>query len=162
VDPSHFSNFAIRFAAGNGHDEVVELLLKDKRVDPSAQMNNALIEASKNGHDKVRTHRLLLITCKVVSLLVTDDRVDPLTQRCAALVEAVRYGREEVVEILLQKKPIAEIPEKDLPSVAPELHRALETARRTGHEVFADSLVSSGKIPQSIFELFEAQPKTSM
>lgn len=54
VDPSSFSNFAIRFAAENGHDGVVELLLRDSRVDPAAQMNSAIIEASRNGHSKVR------------------------------------------------------------------------------------------------------------
>lgn len=160
VDPSHFSNYAIRFAAENGHDAVVELLLKDSRVDPSAQKSNAIIEASKNGHHKVGCPFSAINLAKVVRLLVADDRVDPTAQHYAALVEAIKYGREEVIEILLSTKPLLEIPEKDLCSMAQDLHRSLETARRIGHDIFVESLISSGKIPQSIFELVE--PNNSM
>jgi hypothetical protein len=36
VDPSANDNYAIRFAAKNGHKEVVKILLADERIDPSA------------------------------------------------------------------------------------------------------------------------------
>ena len=39
VDPSADNNYAIRWAAYNGHTEVVRLLLADPRVDPGAIAN---------------------------------------------------------------------------------------------------------------------------
>jgi hypothetical protein len=42
VDPSDDDNNAIKWAAQNGHPEVVKLLLQDDRVNPSAKNNLAI------------------------------------------------------------------------------------------------------------------------
>ena len=50
IDPSIKNNYAIRWAAENGHKDVVELLLKDPRVDP----NNSVIRwAARNVHKDI-------------------------------------------------------------------------------------------------------------
>ena len=45
IDPSANNNYAIRRASGNGHLEVVKLLLNDKRVNPS-DVNNETFKLS--------------------------------------------------------------------------------------------------------------------
>jgi len=139
VDPSYFSNYALRFASSNGHHNVVELLLADKRVDPTSQFGVSLIEASKNGHKEV------------VRLLLEDKRADPLSHHYLALIEALKYGREEVVLLLLEAKPLTELSQQQLEGIAGELVKALEIAKKTGHQEFIENLLKSGKIPESIF-----------
>jgi ankyrin repeat protein len=41
VDPAARDNYAIKWAADNGHTEIVKLLLGDSRVDPAAKDNYA-------------------------------------------------------------------------------------------------------------------------
>jgi len=48
IDPSAQNNWTIKVAAENGHQDVVELLLKDPRVDPSAEDNWAIKWAAFN------------------------------------------------------------------------------------------------------------------
>ena len=77
VDPAAKDNYAIRWAAYNGHVEVVKLLLHDVRVDPSTENNLAIHWAAKRGH------------VKVVKLLLQDARVrEKLTEE-----EYERYHR---------------------------------------------------------------------
>jgi ankyrin repeat protein len=57
-------NAALRYAAENGHIEIVSLLLSDSRVDPSARDNEALKYAARKGHTEV------------VKLLLSDSRVE--------------------------------------------------------------------------------------
>lgn len=52
VDPSADNNFAIRWAADNGHLAVVESLLQDHRVDPAISDNFTILLAAKNGRVK--------------------------------------------------------------------------------------------------------------
>ena len=61
--PSADDNEAIRWASGNGHADVVRLLLADSRVDPNARDNEAIRCASQYGH------------ADVVRLLLADPRV---------------------------------------------------------------------------------------
>jgi len=63
VDPTAYHNEAIRWAASNGHTEIVRLLLSDKRVDPTANHNQAIQLAACNGHTET------------VCLLLSDKRV---------------------------------------------------------------------------------------
>ena len=44
---------AIRFAARNGHWQVIAELLKDQRVDPRAENNYCMRYACENGHLEV-------------------------------------------------------------------------------------------------------------
>jgi hypothetical protein len=43
------TQYAIRWAAESGHDQVILELIKDPRVDPSAFHNCAIQEAAENG-----------------------------------------------------------------------------------------------------------------
>lgn len=61
VDPAAGGNYAIEFAAGNGHTEVVQRLLEDKRVNIC---NKVIIKAAKNGHGEI------------VELLLKDKRAN--------------------------------------------------------------------------------------
>ena len=70
VDPTAADDYAVRFASGNGHAEVVKLLLADTRVDPRADNDHAMRMASMHGH------------AEVVKLLLNwrgpnGERVDP-------------------------------------------------------------------------------------
>jgi ankyrin repeat protein len=86
IDPGAKDNEAINEASKNGHTEVVELLLKDRRVNP----NEAIREASKNGH------------IKVVKLLLKDRRVNPTVKDNESLREANKNGHTRVVQLLLK------------------------------------------------------------
>jgi ankyrin repeat protein len=88
VDPSARNNVAIRFAAANGHLEVMPLLLQDHRVDPSARYNEAIREAARKGH------------LEIVRLLLQDPRVDPSADDNFAIRAAVAYIHPEIVLLL--------------------------------------------------------------
>jgi hypothetical protein len=75
-------------AAGQGHLNIVELLLKDKRIKPTS---HALVEAAANGH------------AKIVELLLKDGRADPEVN---ALLFSIHLGHQEVVDILLQDRRV--------------------------------------------------------
>lgn len=75
--------------------------------------------------------------------------MDPTAQNYLALKEAIKYGRSEVVDLLLDAEPISE----DQSKIFQEIHNALETARKTGHEEFYNELKASGKLPQSVFDI---------
>src|SRR3990172_2641629 len=64
IDPSIYTNYAIRCTAQNGNVKIVEILLQDPRVDPSDFDNEAITVAAQNGH------------VKVVKLLHQDPRVE--------------------------------------------------------------------------------------
>src|SRR3972149_6661117 len=63
INPSICTNYAIRCAACNGREKVVELLLQDPRVDPSVHNNIVIRYFIKNNHTKV------------VELILQDPRV---------------------------------------------------------------------------------------
>ena len=89
-EPACHDNYAIRCASENGHADVVQLLLQDKRVDPAADNNYAIVWASQNGH------------VNVVQLLLQDPRVDPAADNNYAIGWASRNGHINVVQLLLQ------------------------------------------------------------
>jgi len=112
-------------ACVEGHDEIVRLLLCDKRADPGTNNNLAIRMASVRGH--VEVVRLLLVDKRVnpsddqnsaicdaarharaniVKLLLADDRVDPSAYKNRALRMAVRYGDHNVVKLLLNDKRV--------------------------------------------------------
>jgi len=62
VDPSADDNIILRTVACKGYLEVVEILLKDKRVNPPRFTINL---AAQNGH------------LEIVKLLLKDKRIDP-------------------------------------------------------------------------------------
>ena len=83
-----FSNLPLQ---GQGHIEIVKLLLQDARL-TLAFDTNCIINASQNGHTEI------------VKLLLQDARVDPTYLNNYAFRNSVIYGRIEIVKLLLQDK----------------------------------------------------------
>ena len=93
-NPGAHGNHAIRFAATNGHLEVVKYLcLHTGTVDPASHRNYALRMAAKNKHLGVL--RFLL------EELTSDYDVDPAAENNFALTYACLKGHLSVVEYLL-------------------------------------------------------------
>ena len=90
INPSICTNYAIRCAACNGREKVIELLLQDPRVDPSTENNFAIIHSAWTGR------------VKVVELLLQDPRVDPSVRDNDAKKSAVIRGYDKIIELLLQ------------------------------------------------------------
>ena len=88
VDPSRDENLAFRIACQNGHDEVVLLLMNDKRVDPGCCSNYPILYASRNGH------------LNIVKILLNDARVDPSDVDNWAIRKAAYLGHVEIVMLL--------------------------------------------------------------
>lgn len=65
ANPAAEASDSFGWAASFGQKEVVELLLKDKRVDPTAKQNEALIAALANGH--VETAAFIMERCSNVN-----------------------------------------------------------------------------------------------
>ncbi|KAJ3132833.1 hypothetical protein HK100_004928 [Physocladia obscura] len=89
VDPASERNYAIKWAAREGHANAVRLLLADDRVNPSADLNYAIKWASREGHTEV------------VEILLADERVNPAGDFNYAVKWASRQGRSEIVQLLL-------------------------------------------------------------
>jgi hypothetical protein len=67
VDPAAVDNYAFRYAAENGHLDVVKFLSLDKRAKPAACNNYAIRRAASNGH------------LEVIKYLMTLPNVQPPT-----------------------------------------------------------------------------------
>ena len=108
----YYKTFTLKWAAANGHVDVIQTLLQDFRVDPSVDNNYAIRFASRKGHTEV------------VQLLLQDSRVDPAAYDNNANLYASEYGRTEVVQLLLQD-----------PRVDPSarFNKAIHVAGRNGH-----------------------------
>ena len=76
MDPAAGGNCAIRNASLFGRLEIVQFLLRDRRVDPSSRSNNAIRLASRHGH------------LTVVEALLQDPRVDPSDNENEAIILA--------------------------------------------------------------------------
>jgi ankyrin repeat protein len=77
---------AIKF----NREDIVLLLLKDKRVDPSAQ-NDYCIQKAVDGNK-----------IEIVKILLADKRVDPSANGNYALKEAVRLRYYAIAKLLLK------------------------------------------------------------
>lgn len=91
----------LSWAAENGHEAVVKLLLSDKRVDPHSKDKTygqtPLFRAAGNGHEAV------------VKLLLDGKRADPNSKNTygqTPLLMAARNGHEAVVKLLLDDKRV--------------------------------------------------------
>ncbi|KAJ3094237.1 hypothetical protein HDU97_008325 [Phlyctochytrium planicorne] len=89
IDPSAFSNYAIKMSCFYGHTDVVSLLLSCPDVDPSVADNTCIRNASENGHTEI------------VRLLLQDVRVDPSALDNYALRAAILKGFGDVVALLM-------------------------------------------------------------
>ena len=116
VDPGANYNWAIKYAAEYGWDEVVEVLLQDKRVDPNGAIELAIEYGWPEAVEVLLTDDRVEIdgwavydaiegsgsTNEVVKLLLADPRVDPSYAENAAIQSAARWGHFEIVELLLE------------------------------------------------------------
>jgi ankyrin repeat protein len=93
-DPANHDNDMVKWAAENGHDRVVQVLLRDKRVDPTAEDHYCIQIASSCGHNKV------------LELLLEDKRCDPAAQNSISLWLACQNGHFECVRLLVQDKRV--------------------------------------------------------
>ena len=84
----------IRWAAEQGHDKVVRVLLRDKRVDPTAEDNFCLQIACSKGYSRL------------LELLLRDKRCDPSKSNSIALWIAAESGFLDCVELLVQDRRI--------------------------------------------------------
>ena len=116
ADPAYDQQYAIRWASGNGHTEIVRVLLADERVNPPS---HALSMACENNHlevvkllitdpriDPSVNNELIRVATdmgyiKIITLLMADQRVDPSAKNQAALMRAIKMGRSDVVNLLL-------------------------------------------------------------
>lgn len=142
---------SIRAAAANGHNEVVALLLADRRVNAAAFDNFPLRAAAANGH--VDTVRCLLDSDP------TGQYVDAAVRGSQALLRAAENGHDRVFDLLMLQpgtKPsaafVAFCARGSTSRVAKWLHRfsrpetlrqALEAAARHGHAAVVQQLLAS-------------------
>ena len=143
---SSMANDAFEMAIGNGHLEVVRLLLNDSRVNPNGAIELAIIE------DQLEVVRMLLnhprvdpgfndnyvfrmaSQCgnwKVVQALQGNPRVNPAARNNEAIRMASKYGHWGVVDCLIRD-----------PRVDPEANdnEALRMATENGHSAVVQLL----------------------
>ena len=101
IDKGHFYGYTpLAWAAQNGHQEVVRILLECARADPDKPDKDSetpLSHAARNGHERV------------VRILLALEHVDPNHQgHCGItpLMHAARNGHRKVVKLLLKQKEI--------------------------------------------------------
>ncbi|KAJ3108133.1 hypothetical protein HDU97_002045 [Phlyctochytrium planicorne] len=126
VDPQSRSNYCMRMASQNGHNDVVKVLLDTGRVQPCA-----LHWPASRGH------------AEIVRMFVETGRIDPnheIGRDGSALVEAAEHGFSEVVDILLSYG-LAD---------GAALNAALITAAVRGHVEICKMIVVTKKITSAV------------
>jgi ankyrin repeat protein len=115
VNPSFSMDYPLRFASELGYEEIVKILLKDKRVRAHSLNNEALYLAALN--NRIQVVNLLLQHTKVdqstlftaclqghttiVEMLVSDKSIDPSIHNNFCLKLAIRQGNKDLVKLLL-------------------------------------------------------------
>jgi hypothetical protein len=94
LSPNLNNDYAIRWAARNGHTEVVKVLLADDRVSPEVARNYAIGMAAINGH------------VEVVKLLMQHPKVNPADDEEYALIHAERHNHYDVIHELVKDKRV--------------------------------------------------------
>lgn len=85
-NPAAQNNQAFHWACRNGHLEIVNVLLDDKRIVPD---NETFLFTCRNGH------------IDVVKRLLADPRIDPTYENNLAIIWAGSSGHPEIVSLLL-------------------------------------------------------------
>lgn len=99
VDPAEYFNCLIVGAVLNGYEDVVKLLLEDKRVNPADNNNCSIQLASKYGHKGI------------VKLLLEDPRVNPIDDDNLAIKWALRRRQQDIYALLVKAKVTRECPQ---------------------------------------------------
>jgi hypothetical protein len=105
VEVAKDDNWAIRYAAEYGYQEIFELLLNDSRTDPSDHFNWAIRLASKNEH------------INIVKQLIEDSRVDPSYRGNWAIMAADFVHNKEIIEILWSNTKVKNTLQKNQPKL---------------------------------------------
>lgn len=119
------NSYALKWAASNGHLEIVKLLVTCPGVTAAADSNYALRWASSNGHTEVvqfllgctgvdpaaESNDAIQRACSngnvdIVKILLRHPAVDPTANNNNALFEAASHGHYEVVKALLARPGI--------------------------------------------------------
>lgn len=90
VDPTVYNDAAIRVACGNGHIEVVKLLLADPRVDPTTRSNHCILVS------------IMSRNIELFKIIISDYRIDVGFSQSKALITAISYSVFDMVRILLR------------------------------------------------------------
>lgn len=90
VDPSDYSNYAIRGAISEGCEQVVKLLLKDERVNPNACSGFPISEAIEKGYTNT------------IKVLLNDKRVDFTFYNEDSIVSVSKWNKKKILELLLK------------------------------------------------------------
>jgi hypothetical protein len=125
-------------ASGNGHFDVVKLLLEQQNVDPSDYNNEAIVWAVRNNH------------IDVVKLLIADPRVDPSEPHNKAITWAVEFNLKEIVYLL------SEDPKVIAKGIPDEVKKYLKKKRNQDISQVADAamaLRSTGLDPHVISQI---------
>jgi hypothetical protein len=131
VDPSAFSNSALKLASKNGYVELVDTLLKDSSIDPSFSSNLAIRLACGNGHFEVVQ---LLLKCPVVDPGVGDQE---------SIFIAAGKGFDDVVELLLSH-PLVD------PSI--RYQNPLRYSCHEGHVKVVKALLKDPRVDPTVLE----------
>lgn len=152
MDFSDCGDELARLAARNGHNEVVDALLRHRsfHADPAAAAEGQLIRAAEAGD------------LRSVERLLADARVNPAADDNASLSAAVGAGHATVMERLLldprvdasitrmhaslSKFALAYRAQCSFDSVNTPVHRALHKAMRAGHVDVVDKLAADPRI----------------
>jgi ankyrin repeat protein/serine/threonine protein kinase len=140
INPRDLSREAtpLSWAAENGHEPVIRLLLESGKVDVNIKNHNSqtpLSSAAENGHGTVV--RLLLESGKVDVNIEDNDSRTPLWW-------AAKNGHEIVVKLLLESSKV-DVNIEDRNSQTP-----LSSAVENGHEAVVRLLLQSGKVDVNI------------
>jgi ankyrin repeat protein len=95
INLSYDDGFAFQCAVYYGHDDIVKLLLADKRLDPTLDNNFAICWASENPHSE-----------KCIKLILEDGRIDPSENGNEPLYNACLKNNYDIVNILLQDQRV--------------------------------------------------------
>jgi len=109
-------NDALQWAAEDGHDDVVDYLLRYPMFDPSANGNRAIAMAAWKGH------------LHVIERLLQDKRVDPSARDNNAVGWAAWSGHFDVVDRLLEDDRVDVA--KAIRSSLPKHHKRFEYRER--------------------------------
>ncbi|RYP09549.1 hypothetical protein DL764_001234 [Monosporascus ibericus] len=126
----------LSWAAWNGHEAVVKLLLGTENVDPNSKDDiwgqTPLLWAAQNGHEAV------------VKLLLATEKVDPDSKNNRGqtpLSWAARNGHETVVKLLLATEKVDPDSKDDFRGQTP-----LSGAAENGHEAVVKLLLATEKV----------------
>lgn len=160
IDDSIYYDTAFIIACRKGYQEIVKLLLSDKRIYPSIYEGDAIVKASAAGNayivklllndprvDPSDCHNNSILYAsinghiEVVKLLLNDPRVDPSANNNYSIVYASRNGHTEMVKLLLND-----------PRVDPsdDQNSAIFFASRAGHSEIVDLLLQDERVSKCL------------